>query len=306
MARTHDVWQTGTGGGYIETISPIGYDILINGTNKYLNFGTVSGTSGYGFRDNAGTMEFKNSAGSWAAFGSGGGSQTPWTSNIDGANYQLNNLGEPSAVTDGATRGYVDNHFKVFVTTYNNGSVNNINLASAPAVIDTITLTVGDTVLVAAQTSSIDNGIYTFNGAGVAMTRTTGFTDDTSLRASIIQVNRGGANGRRTFANTNNFAITVGVTSITYGPLYNPGTGISFTGANTINLTNTGTPTGTFGSLSTVGFFTVDAQGRITSAGSVGILITSGQVSDFTSAVLAIVPPNVITRGRVVALARRI
>jgi hypothetical protein len=28
-------------------------------------FGTATGTSGYGFRDNAGTLEFKNSGGSW-------------------------------------------------------------------------------------------------------------------------------------------------------------------------------------------------------------------------------------------------
>ncbi len=42
----------------------------------YLNFGTTDGTSGYGFRDNAGTIEFKNSAGAWAAIGSGGGGWT--------------------------------------------------------------------------------------------------------------------------------------------------------------------------------------------------------------------------------------
>lgn len=41
--------------------------------SSYHNYGTTSGSSGYGFRDNAGTMEFKNSAGSWTAFGSGGG-----------------------------------------------------------------------------------------------------------------------------------------------------------------------------------------------------------------------------------------
>jgi len=40
--------------------------------SSYINFGTTSGSSGYGFRDNGGTMEFKNSAGSWTAFGGGG------------------------------------------------------------------------------------------------------------------------------------------------------------------------------------------------------------------------------------------
>jgi len=41
-------------------------------SSGYINVGTTLGTSGYGFRDNAGTMEFKNSGGSWAAFGGGG------------------------------------------------------------------------------------------------------------------------------------------------------------------------------------------------------------------------------------------
>ena len=74
MARTESLWKTGSGGTYIETIAPSGYDILINGTSKYLNFNIVVGSSGYGFRDNPGTMEFKNSGGSWASVGTGGGS----------------------------------------------------------------------------------------------------------------------------------------------------------------------------------------------------------------------------------------
>lgn len=74
MARTSNLWKTGVGGTYIQTIgSPNGYDILINGTNHYLNFNTTVGVNGYGIRDNAGVMEFKNSGGSWTPFGSGSG-----------------------------------------------------------------------------------------------------------------------------------------------------------------------------------------------------------------------------------------
>ena len=36
-------------------------------TVRYLNFGTVWDASGYGIRDNAGTLEFKNDGGSWAS-----------------------------------------------------------------------------------------------------------------------------------------------------------------------------------------------------------------------------------------------
>ena len=69
MARTSDLFQTGGNGSYIETIgSPNGYDVLINGTNHYINFNTVVGASGYGFRDNSGTMQVKDSGGSWVSF----------------------------------------------------------------------------------------------------------------------------------------------------------------------------------------------------------------------------------------------
>jgi len=75
MARTNDVWETGPGGTYIQTIGPpSGYDLLINGANHYINFDVVSGSTGYGIRDNGGTMQYKDSAGSWTSFSAGGGS----------------------------------------------------------------------------------------------------------------------------------------------------------------------------------------------------------------------------------------
>ncbi len=49
-------------------------DVLLEGSSRYLNFGTTAGTSGYGIRDNAGTIEFKNSGGSWTGIGTGTGS----------------------------------------------------------------------------------------------------------------------------------------------------------------------------------------------------------------------------------------
>jgi hypothetical protein len=41
---------------------------------NYVNWGTVLGTTGYGFRDSGGTVQFKNSGGAWADIGVGGGS----------------------------------------------------------------------------------------------------------------------------------------------------------------------------------------------------------------------------------------
>lgn len=45
--------------------------VLLVGSG-YLNFGSTSGDSGYGFRDNSGTLQWKNSGGAWADISSGG------------------------------------------------------------------------------------------------------------------------------------------------------------------------------------------------------------------------------------------
>lgn len=75
MARTESNWVE-ISGSYLRTPWAEGRDILINGTDKYLNFGSISGSSGYGFRDNGGVMQVKNSSGAWANFSTGGSAHT--------------------------------------------------------------------------------------------------------------------------------------------------------------------------------------------------------------------------------------
>ncbi|MFA5926334.1 MAG: LamG-like jellyroll fold domain-containing protein, partial [Parcubacteria group bacterium] len=57
---------------------------ILSGLNNYLNFGSTAGTSGYGLRDNNGTMEYKNQSGAWVAIGSGGGGTTSMSMQEDG------------------------------------------------------------------------------------------------------------------------------------------------------------------------------------------------------------------------------
>lgn len=64
MARRDELWNH-RAGGYIEPASPTGFDILIKGDDKYINFKSLVGITGYGFRDNNGVIEVKNSDGSW-------------------------------------------------------------------------------------------------------------------------------------------------------------------------------------------------------------------------------------------------
>lgn len=83
-ARTDSTWDCPNGANYCKpNVNASGSDILIFGSSKYLNFGSVSGTNGYGFRDNGGTMQFKNSAGSWTDIGTGGGGGSGTVTSID-------------------------------------------------------------------------------------------------------------------------------------------------------------------------------------------------------------------------------
>jgi len=51
----------------VNTLAVFG-NAVISTVSGYLNFGTTVGSSGYGFRDNAGVMEFKDSGGTWKSF----------------------------------------------------------------------------------------------------------------------------------------------------------------------------------------------------------------------------------------------
>ena len=86
-------------------------NFFLEGSNRYINFATTTGTLGYGLRDNAGTIEFKNSGGSWTGIGTGGGgafSFTPLT------NFNLN-------VVATTTPLWLQNGLMASTTSYFNG-----------------------------------------------------------------------------------------------------------------------------------------------------------------------------------------
>lgn len=66
MTRT-DVSRVNVWNLYAYPNYPLGLDLLIKWTNKYINFNAINGTTGYWIRDNAWVVEFKDS---WWAWGS--------------------------------------------------------------------------------------------------------------------------------------------------------------------------------------------------------------------------------------------
>lgn len=104
-------------------------NMILSGTANYLNFGTTAGESGFGFRNNNGTMQFKNQSGNWIDICNCAAPQPPaepetttWTAwtYADGYNYVY--LASENDITGPHTYGgntfYVYNPVKIFPSTW--------------------------------------------------------------------------------------------------------------------------------------------------------------------------------------------
>jgi hypothetical protein len=135
---------------------------------------------------------------------------------------RITSLADPSGAQDAATKNYVDTQVGGAIGGLTlKGSVRvaattNITIASPGAAIDGVTLTNGDLVLLTGETTASTNGPYVFNGSGSAMTRATNW--DTSGEATLgsYWVVREGTNADKFAILTNDSAITLGTTALTF------------------------------------------------------------------------------------------
>lgn len=141
-------------------------------------------------------------------------------SNLDFNNQaKLVNLPNPTNPQDAATKDYVDVAIEGLAQKDNVrvASTGNVNLASPPAAIDGITLVSGQRVLIKDQTTQSENGIYIFNGAGVAMTRALDANTATELLSAVTTVDEGTTNAGTSWRQTA-IGITLGTTNILWTP----------------------------------------------------------------------------------------
>lgn len=101
-----------------------------------------------------------------------------------------------------------------------------INLASPGAIIDGVIMSSGDRVVVKegstvnSGSSSIDNGIYIWNGAASAMTRSTDADEDSEVTGNlVVAVSEGTANADIVFKIVTNDPIVVGTNAIEFEPV---------------------------------------------------------------------------------------
>jgi hypothetical protein len=103
------------------------------------------------------------------------------------------NLPNPSDVADAATKGYVDSIVEglAWKDSCRVATQSNINLSSPGATIDGITMASGDRVLVRAQSTASENGIYVWNGASSAMTRSLDASTFAELEQAVTTIEEG-------------------------------------------------------------------------------------------------------------------
>lgn len=103
------------------------------------------------------------------------------------------NLPSPSAAGDAANKAYVDSAVEglAWKDSCRVASQANLSLSSPGATIDGITMASQDRVLVRAQTAGAENGIYIWNGASTAMTRSLDCSTFDELEQAITSIEEG-------------------------------------------------------------------------------------------------------------------
>jgi hypothetical protein len=233
------------------------------------------------FKDETGTVAFTADVDTRLATAGGtmSGAIAMGTNKITG-------LGTPTDATDAATKGYVDTavvgiDWKASVRAATTANVTLASDLENGDTLDGVTLATGDRILVKNQSTGSQNGIYVVKASG-APDRSTDADTGAELTSNFaVFVEEGTANADQGYVLTNDGAITVGTTALTFTQFTGlgqivAGDGLAKTG-NTLNVTAgtgisiTGDAVTNDGVLSITG-----TANQITASASTGAITLSG------------------------------
>ena len=196
--------------------------------------------------------------------------------------FKITNLADPVNNQDAATKFYVDNVAQGLDTKASvvAATVANITLSGAQT-IDGVSIVAGNRVLVKNQTAQAENGIYVAASGGWSRSADANTWEE--LISAYVFVEQGTTQADSGWVCTVNAGGTLGSTAVTWAQFsgagtYTSGTGLTLTGS-VFSITNTAVTTGSYGSASSVGTFTINAQGQLTAAATTAIAIANTQVS---------------------------
>lgn len=173
------------------------------------------------------------------------------TGNLNLGNNRVTNVGTPSAGTDAATKDYADTLFNQIPSLFRTkpsaraATTANVTLSNpGTATFDGVTLTNGQVLLVRAQSSAAENGLYTFNGSGSALTRIPSMDTWAEVPGALVTVEEGSTYADQIFLCTSDQGGTLGTTAVNWQSINAAGlTNSSFVDAEvpsgSINGTNT-------------------------------------------------------------------
>ena len=158
------------------------------------------------------------------------------TADINVNSRKIIGVATPVSGTDAANKQYVDDAVAGFSWKESaRVRVNtNVNIASPGASLDSVGMATNDRVLLTAQSTGSQNGLWIWNGAASAMTRPTDFDSDADASGAAIMITEG-TSASQQWVMTTDSPIVIGTTSLAWVQF---GGGTSYTAGNGLTLSS--------------------------------------------------------------------